>query len=228
MNTAPDSTAPDTDDYRVIHHCLRITPHRLALAVADVAPGDRTRASAIARYWAGYAGEVLAHHTVEDEVFFPRLVERVPVVADHLAQVEGDHHRLDVLMDACGEALERFAATASPSDADDAGAVLRELARHMDSHLDFEDEDLVPLFGRHFTAQEYEALTEAAMKGLSFKQALFSVPWVMHWAPPADRAKMLAGAPLALRVVFRLTRGRHARLTALALGRAGAPQEVLV
>jgi hemerythrin-like domain-containing protein len=226
--TTTERTAPDTDDYRVIHHCLRITPHRLAVAVADAATGDVDRARAIARYWAGYAGEVLAHHTVEDEVFFPRLVERVPVVADHLARVEGDHHHLDELMEACGTALERFAATASPADAAEAGSVLRELARHMDSHLDFEDADLVPLFGRHFTGQEYEELTKAAMKGLSLKQALFSVPWVMHWAAPADRAKMLDGAPLPLRVIFRLTRGRHARLTALALGRAGTPQEVLV
>jgi hypothetical protein len=98
----------------------------------------------------------------------------------------------------------------------------------MDDHLDFEDEDLVPLFARHFTASEYDELTQAAMKGLSFSQALFSVPFIMHWATPADRAKLLVDAPLPLRVVFRLTRRRHARLTALALGRAGTPQEVLL
>lgn len=228
MTTAPVPSAPDTSDYRVIHHCLRIAPHLVAAAVVEVATGDVRRARALQRYWIGYAGEVLAHHTVEDEVFFPRLVERVPVVAEHLAQVDGDHHRLDVLMDACSDALARFAATAGPAEADDAADVLRELARHMDQHLDFEDEDLVPLFGRHFTAQEYEELTEAAMKGLSIKQALFSVPFIMHWTTPADRDRLLAEAPLALRLIYRLTRTRHARLTELALGRAAASQEVLV
>jgi len=228
MTTAPAPGAPDMSDYRVIHHCLRIAPHRMAAAVAEVEPGDLVRAQALHRYWVGYAGEVLAHHTVEDDVFFPRLIERVPVAADHLARVEGDHHHLDELMDACSDALRRFAGAASPSSADDAIAVLQELAELMDRHLDFEDEDLVPLFGRHFTASEYEELTEAAVKGLSIKQAAFTVPFVMHWASPADRAKMLGEAPLPMRVIYRLTRGRHARLTALALGRAAAPQEVLV
>jgi hemerythrin-like domain-containing protein len=228
MTTAPAPTAPDMDDYRVIHHCIRIAPHRMAAALADIEPGDLVRARAMARYWVGYAGEVLAHHTVEDEIFFPRLAERVPVVAEHLARVGADHHRLDELMEEAGAALERFAASASLAAADDAAAVLRELARHMDRHLDFEDEDLVPLFTRHFTAAEYDELTEAAMKGLALGQALFSVPFIMHWATPEDQAKLLADAPLPLRVVYRLTRRRHARLTALALGRAGVPQEVLL
>ena len=230
MTTAPAAApaAPDLHDYRVIHHCIRIAPHRMAAALAELEAGDLDRARALARYWVGYAGEVLAHHTVEDEVFFPRLVERVPVVAEHLVRVDADHHRLDQLMEAGGAAMERLAASASLAAANDAGAILRELARHMDDHLDFEDEDLVPLFGRHFTASEYEELTEAAVKGLSIKQAAFTVPFVMHWASPADRAKMLGEAPLPMRVIYRLTRGRHARLTALALGRAAAPQEVLV
>jgi hemerythrin-like domain-containing protein len=228
MTTAPVPSVPDMTDYRVIHHCVRIAPHRMAAAIADVDPGDVHRAKALHRYWVGYAGEVLTHHTVEDDVFFPRLAERVPAVTEHLARVDGDHHRLDELMDACADAMQRFAREASPAAADSAIGVLRELADHMDRHLDFEDQDLVPLFGRHFTATEYDELTKAAVKGLRLKQAAFTVPFIMHWAAPADRAKMLDEAPLPLRVIYRLTKRSHAQLTALALGRAAAPQEVLV
>ena len=71
----------------------------------------------------------------------------------------------------------------------------------MDSHLDFEDEYLVPLFGSHFTGDEYTALTQAAMKHLGIgKQAAFTVPFVMYWAAPADRDKLIAEAPLPFRV----------------------------
>lgn len=228
MTTAPNPSAPDMSDYRVVHHALRTAPHRMVAAVADVEPGDRRRAQALERYWIGYAGEVLAHHTVEDEVFFPRLAERVPVVADHLARADREHHELDRLMTACGDALQRFAVAASPATAADAVAALRELAEHMGHHLAFEDDDLVPLFARHFTATEYERLTEAAMKGLPMRQSLFSVPFILHWASPADRSTLLSDAPLPLRVVYRLTRARHGRLTELALGRAATPEEVLV
>jgi hemerythrin-like domain-containing protein len=218
--------APDAKDYRIIHHCLRTAPHRLATALAeaaDVSAGDHARARAIADYWTGYAGEVLAHHTVEDEVFFPRLVARVPVAATHLDRVEVEHHRLDELMDAAARATGRYATTAAARDAEAAAAVVDELATLMDAHLDFEDADLVPLFERHFTVAEYAELTTAAQKGLSIKQAAFTVPFVMHWAEPDDARELLADAPLALRLLHVATRRRHARLTNLALGPFGLP-----
>ena len=219
--------APDTTDYSVIHHCIRVAPHRMVAALADFAEGDREQATAFARYWTGYATEVLAHHTVEDEIFFPQLIQRVPVVAGHLERVEGDHHRLDELMSAAAQAVERLRATPTGPAAADAAAVIDELAGLMDSHLDFEDEDLVPLFGRHFTAAEYEALTQQAMQHLRLREALFTVPFVMHWTDAAGREKLLAEAPLPMRVIYRLTRGAHTRLAERALGRAAAPQAVL-
>ena len=219
--------APDTTDYTVIHNCLRIAPHRIVAALTDFTEGDREQATAFARYWTGYATEVLAHHTVEDEIFFPQLIGRVPVVAQHLERVEGDHHRLDELMLAAAETVERLRRTATRGAAADAAAVIEELAGLMDSHLDFEDEDLVPLFGRHFTAAEYEALSKRAMKHLGLREALFTVPFVMHWTDAAGREKLLAEAPLPMRLIYRLTRGAHTRLAGRALGRAAAPLAVL-
>ena len=217
----------DTADYRVIHHCLRIAPHRLAAALTDFEAGDHARARAIERWWRGYAGEVLAHHTIEDEIFFPQLAARVPVVADHLAQVDGDHHRLDELMAAAAAAMTRLAASAARVDADSAATVVRELAELMDRHLDFEDEDLVPLFPRHFTVAEYAAMEKAAKSSLSLAQAAYTVPFIMHWAPQEESAKLLAGAPLPMRLLYRATRRSHARLTQLALGRAASAAGVL-
>jgi hemerythrin-like domain-containing protein len=222
-----DTEIVDTADYRVIHHCLRIAPHRLAAALGDFRPGDHRRARAIERWWRGYAGEVLAHHTVEDEIFFPQLAHRVPVVADHLTRVEVDHHRLDELMAAADAAMTRLAASASRVDADGAASVVRDLAELMDRHLDFEDEDLVPLFTRHFTPAEYAAMEGAAKSSLSLSQAAFTVPFIMHWAPAAESAELLAGAPLLMRVLYRATRRSHARLTQLALGRAASPSAAI-
>ena len=38
---------------------------------------DRRRLGAFRTYFNGYAGEVLAHHTIEDDYFFPALTEQV-------------------------------------------------------------------------------------------------------------------------------------------------------
>lgn len=216
---------PDLSDYRVIHETLRIAPHRMEMALASYDGGDRVRASALLKYWTGYAGEVFAHHTIEDDIFFPRLVERAPIAAQHLDRVDGDHHHLDRLMGACHRSLTELVRTTSEGSADAAAARMRDLAAHMDSHLDFEDEHLVPLFGTHFTGDEYAALTQAAMKHLGIgKQAAFTVPFVMYWAAPADREKMIGEAPLPFRLLYQVTRRGHARLAERALGTSVAAE----
>lgn len=221
------TTAADLTDYYVIHRALRIAPRRMAAAAGSLTPGDRTRATALQRYWQGYAGEVLVHHTVEDDIFFPKLAERVAVPADHLARVEVDHHALDELMDRCRHALDRLAGTPAAAEAAEAGVALLELADHMDEHLAFEDSDLLPLFERHFTEEEYRALHDAAVKlvGLG-RQAAFTVPFVMHWATPAEQQVLIADAPLPFRLLWRATRRGHARLAQRALG-PGATAEAV-
>jgi hemerythrin-like domain-containing protein len=218
---------PDLDDYRIIHHTLRAGAHQMAAALAACEECSGTQAKALVKYWTGYAGEVFAHHTIEDDIFFPRLVERVPAAVDLLEQAAADHHQLDRLMGACHRSLTELTRATTAAAAFEAAACMRELASHMDSHLDFEDEHIVPLFGDHFTAEEYAELTTAAMKHLGIgKQAAFTVPFVMHWAAPADAAKMLGEAPAAFRLLFHVTRRGHARLVHRALGAAAVAPAV--
>jgi hemerythrin-like domain-containing protein len=214
---------PDLTDYRVIHQTLRTAPHQMAVALAGFQGGNRRQAKALLKYWVGYAGEVFAHHTIEDDIFFPRLAERVPIAAFQMGRVEEDHHLLDRLIGACHRALTELAATAGERAAFEACAAMRELADHMDRHLDFEDEHLVPLFADHFTADEYAVYQRAARKHLGLgKQMAYTVPFVMHWASPADREQLLAEAEAPLRVLYRLTRRGHTRLTLRALGAAAS------
>jgi hypothetical protein len=99
-----------------------------------------------------------------------------------------------------------------------AAAVLARLDDVMWAHLAYEDADLVPLFPRYFDHDEYEALAKRAAKSLGFGQALFTVPFVGSWVTADIREQMLANAPLPFRVLYRLTRTRHERLAATALG----------
>jgi hemerythrin-like domain-containing protein len=215
-----DLTAPeraDTTDFLAIHTCLRRAGRALAESVAGHDPRDRARGQSLQRYWQGYAGEILAHHTVEDDIFYPALVERAPVAAEHLGRIDADHHTLDELM-AEGHIAMTHLAAGGP--AGPAAYVLRHLDHVMRVHLDYEDAEVVPLFPRHFDEQEYRALGKAAGRSISFKQALFTVPFVGSWVDDGVRDELLGGAPLPFRVLYRLTRSGHERLAAAALGDA--------
>jgi hemerythrin-like domain-containing protein len=211
-----DISTPDLTAYHAVHTALRAAPHRMADAVATIDPMDGRRTGAFARYWKGFAGEVLAHHTIEDVSMFPDLLARLPDVQALFDRTDDDHQQLDRLMDACGDAVARLAAGVVPNGAE---RILRELAVHMDEHLDFEDAEILPLFEEHYTAEEYQALDEAAVKSIGIgPQAAFTIPFVLSSVAPEDRARMMAGAPLPLIVLYRLTKGRFARLEARALG----------
>jgi hemerythrin-like domain-containing protein len=220
------TTVPDIRMYLAIHQCLRLGARAMAHAVADD-PVDGTRAAALRRYWKGYAGEVLAHHTIEDEIFFPALADRVPVAAPLTDRTDDDHAHLDEMMDDLTAAFDRLAggdATAMPLVRE----LLADLDAHMTQHLDFEDADVLPLFVRHFTGEEYEALDRAATKTVKpGPQAAFTVPFVAHFADPADLAFMLERSPAIVRIILRLTRKRHARLVAAALGSHATQPELV-
>jgi hemerythrin-like domain-containing protein len=215
---APRPGGADTSDYAVIHRAIRGAGYALAEAAESVSVADRRRLLAFVRYWKGHTGEILAHHGIEDVIFFPALRQRVPEAADVLDELDGEHHALDRLMLECTREIDRVVDGAAPTAA---VAALRRLADVMHEHLDLEDREVVPLFGEHFSAEEYAALTQAAAKQMGIgKQAAFTVPYVASWAPQEERDPLLAQAPLPFRILYLLTRRRHGRLAALALGPA--------
>jgi hemerythrin-like domain-containing protein len=215
-------TAPDLTMYRIVHRAIRGGAAVLADAAPRIERAEPARRKAFARYWKGYAGEVLHHHSVEDEIFFPALQERVPVAAELLSRTDADHQHLDELMLRIDAAVADLAA-ARPSP--HLAELTAELDRHMTDHLDFEDRDVLPLLERHFDKDEYDVLDAEAVKSAGLgPQMAFSLPMIVGAMTPAELSLILPEAPVALRVMYRLTRGRHARLVERAFG--STPAEV--
>jgi hemerythrin-like domain-containing protein len=216
MTATATKSGVDLATYHAIHTCLREAGFRLAASAARLDPHDHRTVRALTRYWDGYTGEVNDHHTVEDDIFFPALVEKAPMAGDFLERIHADHHLLDELGDAGSAAITDIAAGGDPARAVD---VLGHLATHMAAHLDFEDRDVLPLFPRYFDGEEYGALEEQASKILGIsRQALFTVPFIGWFITPEERKHLLGGAPLAFRVLYHVARPSHARLARRALG----------
>ena len=80
-------------------------------------------------------------------------------------------------------------------------------------HLAHEESEAIALIQRHIEVQEWERLHEEHFgpQQLPRRTVLALVPWVMHELPAAAQQRMLAGAPRALVLVWRLTRRHFAR-----------------
>jgi hemerythrin-like domain-containing protein len=218
---------PDLTGYRVVHRALRDGTAQLLEALRSFRPGDTAHARALARYWHGYAGELHAHHEVEDLIFFPRLAELAPIAERHQDQVAADHHRIDRLMEEISTAMTSLRRSASSADADAATRDVGALDALLADHLDLEDEDVLPLIARHVSVEEYDSMERAAVKHVGIgRQAAFTVPFLLEAATPEERAHMLSTAPSAFGVLYRFTRRSHHRLVERALGSGSSRQEV--
>jgi hemerythrin-like domain-containing protein len=219
--------APDLTLFGVIHRAMRDDAARLADAVERIGEGERVaRAAALSRWYTGYLAELHEHHTIEDSIFYPDLVERVPATASMIQRIDADHAQLDDLLQRTTVALERLANphTTFRLAHGEAVGVTRALSDLIDAHLGFEDTDLVPLFGVHYTAAEYRALEGQATKNPKLGLMLFTIPWVMAAATPDEQKRMLAEVPFFFRAVWWASRGRYRRMDAAAFGnRVGSP-----
>jgi hemerythrin-like domain-containing protein len=217
---------PDLTFYLALHAKMRLDTTRYVAAVEATTEHDHRRRDALARWAHGFVDELLEHHQAEDTFLFPDLARRVPAARSTLDRLDADHRILDDL-------LERWqAAAAQVADrqtnfTESRAALLAtsvDLRDHLATHLSVEDADIIPLFVRHYSVAEYEAVQGAAVQAARRQGVTFYVPWIVDALEGEARAKLLTEAPLPLKLVWYATRRRHARLVATVF--AGVPDDV--
>ncbi len=195
---------------------------RYRQAIATLEQDERIERGKALRRWAkGFALELVEHHYVEDAFFFPSLRSTVGSAGAILDRLQGDHRRLDELL-AAWPALAR--ALVDPKvpffEARTAAECFAaELHALIDDHLALEDEDVLPLFSRHYAAADYDAVVEQAVRKGKKAGLWFVAPFTVDcYAAGAEREAFLDSVPAVLRLLHRLVRPSYDRLLARAFG----------
>jgi hemerythrin-like domain-containing protein len=209
---------PDLRFYDAVHAKMRLDTARYVDAVDQLTATDGRRATALCRWAAGFVDELLEHHHAEDEHLFPDLARRVPAARAVLARLDDDHRSLDDTLVRWTAAARSLAERHRGFDEarTDLLTVSVELRDHLHEHLGVEDADVLPLFVRHYTVEEYDAVQRAAVRDARRQGVTFYVPWIVDAVDGDVREKLLADAPLPLKLLWHATKRRHARLVATA------------
>src|SRR3954470_16059593 len=154
----PVPDRPDTREMIVIHNVFRRVFGDLPGLIRGVPDGDAVRAAVLADAFVEVATGLHHHHSNEDELLWPMLLERVQLERSFVLRAEEQHERVHELLerghvraasfrtDPSAEKREAFAATVADLD-----AVLRE-------HMADEERDILPLVEQHLTVAEWEQL----------------------------------------------------------------------
>jgi hemerythrin-like domain-containing protein len=208
---------PDLGPSYLEHRAMRMDAERLVGLVSSARPADAERLDALASWYAGYEGAIHDHHTAEEAVIYPALLERDPSFADADARLEHEHRVLADRLAVTRQSLQGISSAAGGSrwerDLADAVQAAQALQAILEQHLPHEEDVAFPRYQREFTADEFAALGKAAWKVVGTRSVVFAGPWVLDHASPVERAELLAGQPLLLRILYRLWLGpRYERL----------------
>ena len=202
------TTPIDTSEMATIHTFFRREFRLAGGVVRGVAAGDVQRAREVSDHLE-YVGRCLHHHhTAEDELAWPILLERVP---DELAPIvtlmESQHERVDALLDDVTDLRGRWEQSTDTATRDRLADTLDTLYAHLAEHLDAEEERLLPIAARTLTLEEWQAIGERARRQTPRSELFLTFGMFQHDGDPDVLASMLAKAPAPVRrLVPRLAR----------------------
>ena len=201
----------------LIHQALRADGARLVDTAAALEPQVRdSRLVGVREYYERYREQLVAHHTHEDQLFFPALVARVGESAMHFDELVSQHHQLDGVLQEVATGLAALADPERDFAADRARVVgaMSTMVEQLNIHLDLEEKTALPLMVSNVPAADYKELESKVRKATPREQAGFMVPWMVENASPQQRKAWFRSAP-PLRIVYLLNRRRYRRLAAV-------------
>jgi len=210
--TADVTARPDTYEMVFVHNCFRRQFHALPGLVRGVPNGDTSRARTVV----GFVDELTAmlhhHHSGEDDLMWPLLLERAPMDSALILRMEEQHERIAEVYQQAGALGRDFAASADPSCRQEFAQALTDLAAGLDEHLADEENFVLPLVEDVMTVPEWEALNERGRAGMPPNRRLVYLGFLLQANTPERGREFLANMPLPVRMLWTIVgRGAFAR-----------------
>ena len=215
----------DMSGMYLAHHAFRRDLSRFAAAARNTPVEDADAWQALAGRWTRFAKILHHHHTVEDEAIWPPLLARVAAAGDDqdretLEAMEAEHDTIDPQLAACGEGFAVMAVAPSPVTRDKLAADVAATRDGLAQHLEHEETEALPLVQRHLTPAEWELAEQRAGTGVGLRDLAFLVPWMAERLDQETLGAAFRKAGAPMRVLYALTRGRFAKVEAVAFRHA--------
>jgi hemerythrin-like domain-containing protein len=193
---------PNTRDMLAIHQVFRDAFSLAPQLVGSVCNDTESRVATVAAYYSNVLAMLHAHHEGEDELVWPKLIERAPDQSDLVGRMQEQHAQL---LDALVDAERRLAEWTAESDIDrgaSLAAALATLGVRCAAHFDEEERRILPLAAEHFSVEEWGELPGHGMRAFSGDRVWLILGLIQEQMPPQARAEMEANMPPPVREMW--------------------------
>jgi hemerythrin-like domain-containing protein len=215
-NTAAERV--DTWEMVVVHRAFRREFRMAPALIRSVSAGDRDRADFVGEHLFGMVTGLHHHHTGEDELLWPILLERVSLHSALVNRMAAQHKQLSVHLDRIGELLPGWRLTADLVTGRELAGEFGEASALLNEHLDEEENEILPLVSEHITPAEWKALGDRGLESLPRNSTAFIfLGLLLRDADEQERKAFLRLPPAPIRWAWflfgqRIYRRAYARL----------------
>jgi hypothetical protein len=170
---------------KVIHSAFRRDLSRFDAVLRAFAPGDGARADQLASAWNNFSFQLHHHHRDEETIFWPLVVE-FGATESLMRELEAEHARMVVALDAADAAMTTFGADPSAAHVAAAQAALGELDGVVNIHLEHEERDLDPIADANTGTPQMKTAQKAVRKAHKGNAGTFFA-WLLDGAGSDDK-----------------------------------------
>jgi len=215
----------DLNGMYLAHYAFRRDLASFAAAAEGTPPDETEVWRALAVRWERFSYVLHHHHTTEDDVLWPQLLELVDAEGDAqgratLEAMEAEHDLIDPLLAACAQGFAAMAGHPDEQTRRRLAGTARQACDVLGEHLRHEETGALPIVQRSLPAEGWERVERAAGSGNSLRRTFFLVPWVADGLDRGQLDTAFASVGNGFRVLLALARPRYARETAVAFRHA--------
>ena len=195
----------DSRDMFVVHDMFRREFKAIPGLVSEVPEGDGAQVAIVADHVAWMVTFLHAHHEGEDQMVWPRLLERVPVKIDPLIfTMESQHAGLAHALDDLAAKAANWRQTCAVPERDALAGAATDLLVRIAEHLDLEERQVLPLIDKYLTEKEWKQVGGSGLKKMSFGQLKVAFGMILYGAGPEQVKTMRDTIPFAPWMFFSL------------------------
>jgi hemerythrin-like domain-containing protein len=197
-------------EMKTIHSALRRELRLAPDLIRCVEPGDRLRANQVASHLDLLDRFLHHHHTIEDDLLWPKLLERVPAeIAPVVELMEAQHATVAHLLERTQTLRAAWRTDADPARAAELADIYADLHGALLEHLDAEELHVMPLVEACITQKEWAKIGKAAQRGTPLKDAPRMLGMLAYDGDPQVIRELLGAVPAPMRGMV-LAMGRRA------------------
>lgn len=169
---------------------------RLPSLVRGVSDGNQDKAGVVVDHIDLGVSALHHHHTAEDRLLWPVLMDRAAPDRDVVERMEAQHIGLAGLLERVQVEAAQFRYTGADADGERLASTLEKLSATLEEHLSDEEAHILPLVEQHMSVAEWDHLGQEAVKSLSMDQRVVMMGMLKEATPPEDADLLLHHAPI--------------------------------